>query len=74
MMCVVNNLDNYNIHSSIHRIDKRYKNQLQRPVEKLSCFQKGVLYFGIKIFNSLPSTILECKNKTVQGIIKISCS
>ena len=62
MMCVVNNLDNYNMNSSVHRIYARYKNQLHRPVAELSYFQKGVFYFGIKIFNILPSTVLEHKN------------
>jgi len=34
MTCVVNNLDNYHMNSSIDRIDTRYKNQLHRPVAK----------------------------------------
>jgi len=65
-MYVVSNLDNYHMNSSIHRIDKRYKNQLHGPVAKLSCFQKGVFYSGIKIFNSFPSAILEYKNNKSQ--------
>jgi hypothetical protein len=59
MMHVGNNLENYYRNSSVHRIYIRHKNQLHRPMEKLSSFQKGVLYSAIKIFNSFPITILE---------------
>ena len=65
-MYVVSNLDNYHMNSSIHRIDTRYKNQLHGPVAKLSCFQKGVFYSGIKILNSSPSANVECKNNKSQ--------
>lgn len=72
MIYVVNNLDNYHMNSSIHRIDAWYKNQLHKPVAKLSCFQKRVFYSGIKIFNSLPRATPEGKNKKikVKGTIK----
>ena len=63
MIYVVNNLNNYHMNSSIHRIDTWYKNQLHKPVAKLSCFQKRVFYSGIKIFNSLPCATPEGKNK-----------
>lgn len=62
MMYVVNNLGNYRMNSSIHRTDTRDKNHLQRPVAKLSCFQKEVVYSRIKNFVSLPSAILESRS------------
>jgi hypothetical protein len=64
-MYVVNNLENYHRISSVIGF-MRYKNQLHRLMVKLSCFQRGVLFSAIKIFNSFPSTILECKNNKPQ--------
>jgi hypothetical protein len=55
-------MDNYQTNSSIHTINTRCKNQLYRPVANLSSFQKGVFYSGLRIFNNLPSIILECQN------------
>jgi hypothetical protein len=66
MMYVVDNLGNYHTNSSVHRTDTRYKNYLHRPVAKVSCFQKEVVYSRIKIFNSLPPAILECKGNKSQ--------
>jgi hypothetical protein len=36
--------------------------QLHRPIANLSCFQKGVSYAAVKIFNSLPSSISNLRN------------
>jgi hypothetical protein len=65
MLFVLKNMASYHTNSSIHTINTRYKNQLHRPVANLLCFQKGVFYSGLRIFNSLPLAILECqKNKS----------
>jgi hypothetical protein len=37
----------------------RHKHSLHKPVTNLSCFQKGIYYAGIKIFNNLLS-VLKC--------------
>ena len=48
---------------SVHNINTRNKHHFHRPVANLSCFQKGTSYCGIRIFNSLPQTITNLKNK-----------
>jgi hypothetical protein len=45
----------------IHGLDTRNKNHLYLPTLSLTCVQKGVLYSGIKICNSLQSNILKYK-------------
>jgi hypothetical protein len=62
MMFVVDNQDNFQTNSSIHGVDTRNKTQHHRPIANLLCFQKGVSYADIKIFNSLPSSILNLRN------------
>jgi hypothetical protein len=62
MLFVLKNMDSYQTNSSIRTINTRYKNQLQKPVANLSCFQKGVFYSGLKAFNSSLLMILECQN------------
>ena len=63
MLSTVNNLDNFQTNSVVHRMNTRYKHQLHRPTVALSCMQNGVFYCSIKIFNSLPSSILKLKQK-----------
>jgi hypothetical protein len=62
MKFVVENQENFQTNSSIHGMDTRNKTQLHRPTANLSCFQKGASYAGIKILNSLPSSILNLRN------------
>jgi hypothetical protein len=54
---IVDNLENFQTNSTIHGVDIRNKTQLHRPIANLPCFQKGVSYTGIKIFNTLHSSI-----------------
>ena len=42
------------------------KNQLFIPIVNLTSFKKGITYSGIKIYNSLPSSILNLKNERKQ--------
>jgi hypothetical protein len=58
----VDNEDNFQTISSIHGVDTSNKTQLHRSIANLSCFQKGVSCAGIKVFNSLPSSILNLRN------------
>jgi hypothetical protein len=62
MMFVVDNQDNFQTNLSIHGVDTRNKTQLHRPIANLSCFQKGVSYAGVKIFNSLSTSISNPRN------------
>ena len=62
----VDNLENFQTNSSIHGMDTRNKTQLHRPIANLTCFQKIVSYAGVKIFNSLPSSISNIRNDNLR--------
>jgi hypothetical protein len=49
--------------SSTHNINTRYKFHLHGPNASLSGFQKSTFYAGIKIFNSLPRSLIILKNE-----------
>ena len=57
LLFVINNRDYFTANSEIHNINTRTKSNLHRPISNLSAYQKGTYYFGIKVFNSLPSQI-----------------
>jgi hypothetical protein len=52
---VVDSLGSFQTNSIVHGLNIRNKTQLHRPIASLSCFQKGVSYAAVKIFNSLPT-------------------
>jgi hypothetical protein len=54
---VVKNKDLFLSNSEIHTVNTRHSNNLHYPSCNLTAFQKGTYYFGIKIFNKLPSKI-----------------
>jgi hypothetical protein len=56
-MFVVKNMDIFILNSDIHNINTRQGSDLHHPIYKLTKVQKGVLYSGIMIFNSLPQNI-----------------
>jgi hypothetical protein len=56
-MFAVNNMNHYRIYSDLHSNNTRQSADLYQPFSRLSSFQKGTFYTGIKIFNSLPSEI-----------------
>jgi predicted peroxiredoxin len=56
----------FQTNSAIHSVNTRNKNQLHRPIANLSCFQKSAYYAGIKIFNSLPSSLTSLINKKAE--------
>jgi len=58
-MIVFNNLDNFKTNLSFQDFSSRSKNQLHFPSAKRTSVKKCVTYSAIKIFNSLPSNILE---------------
>ena len=52
----------FRTNSWINGMDIRNATHLHRMLTKLSRFQQVVSYAGIKIFNSLPSMILNLRN------------
>ena len=45
---------------------QRYNSELHLPLANLTVFQKGVFYFGIRIFNKLPSAIKDLSQEVKQ--------
>jgi len=54
ILCVVRNRELYKSNSDNHSINTRHSIDLHPPKSKLTTFQKGAYYFGIKVFNHLP--------------------
>jgi len=57
VLFVIINEDQYMLNSEIHSINTRQNSNLYQPPPNLTMYQKGTYYFGIKIFNNLPSDI-----------------
>jgi len=57
LMFVVQNIQEFTPNSEVHSINTRHKSDLHPPSIKLTEYQKGVYYSGIKIFNHLPQNI-----------------
>jgi hypothetical protein len=57
LVFVVNNRDQFFINSEIRSINTGHGSNLHLPLANLHIYQKGVHYSGVKIFNSLPSSI-----------------
>ena len=72
MSFFIGNQDKFQTNSSVHSINTRNKHHLHRPVAKLSCFQKGATYSGIRIFNNLPRSITSLKNENPQFKVDIT--
>jgi hypothetical protein len=54
---VVSNRDQFLINLEICSINTRQGSNLHLPLANLDFYQKGVYYSGIKVFNSIPSSI-----------------
>jgi hypothetical protein len=57
LLLVVGNRSCFKENSDIHNINTRTKSNLHQPLANSSTYQKGAYYYGIKVFNSLPSQI-----------------
>jgi len=57
LLFVAKNRDLYELNSEIHNINTRFSSDLCTPTAKLTTFQKGPSYFGIKVFNHLSTSI-----------------
>jgi hypothetical protein len=66
MIFVVDNLGSFQTNLTVHGLNTTNKTQLHRPIANLLCFQKGVSYAPVKIFNSLPSSITNLGNDKKQ--------
>jgi hypothetical protein len=64
MNFIVNKQEHFQTNSTIYSVNTRNKNQLHRPIANLPRFQKSACYAGIKIFNSLPSSLTSLKKKS----------
>ena len=62
MLCIIDNPNNFQTRLEICGLHTRSKNQLFIPNTNLTSVQKGMTYSDIKIYNSLPSNILNLKN------------
>jgi hypothetical protein len=62
MIFVVDNLGRFQTNLTVHGLNTLNKTQLLRPIANLSCFQNGVSYVAVKIFNTLPSSISNLRN------------
>jgi hypothetical protein len=57
LLFVAENRDLYESNSKIHNINTRFNSDLHTATANLTTFQKGLFYFGIKVFNHLPTSI-----------------
>jgi hypothetical protein len=65
IMFVHNNMDNFKTNSLIHNFNTRSKNQLHLPTVHLACIQEGVKYSALRIFNALPTNLLQLQTHKV---------
>jgi len=57
LLFVAKNRGLYKLNSEIHNINTRFSSDLHTPTANLTNFHKGPFYFGIKVFNHLPTSI-----------------
>jgi len=57
LLLVVRNRELYKSNSDNHSVNIRHSTDLYPPMSKLTTFQKGAYYFGIKVLNHLPSCL-----------------
>jgi hypothetical protein len=57
LLFVVENKDLCESNSENHNINTRFSSDLHTPAANITTFQKGPFYFGIKVFNHLPTSI-----------------
>jgi hypothetical protein len=57
LLFVAESWDLYESNSEIHNINIRFSSNLHTATANLTTLQKGSFYFGIKVFNYLPTNI-----------------
>jgi hypothetical protein len=63
LLFIVNNQEHFHTNSTVHSVNTRNTNELHRPISNLSCVQESAYYAGIKMFNSLPSSLTSLIHK-----------
>ena len=63
ILFVVNNKDQYKSNHEIHSFNTRHSTNLHLPTSRLTVFQRGPYYFGIRAFNHLPPCIKSLSNE-----------
>jgi hypothetical protein len=57
MLFVVQNMEEFTSNSEVHTINTRHRSDLHVPSVRLTKYQKGVYYSGVRVFNHLPQII-----------------
>jgi hypothetical protein len=57
LLFIAENTDYFKVNTKIHNFNTKNKCNLHLPPAKLTIFQKGPYYSGIKAFNNLPTYI-----------------
>ena len=68
LLFIAKNRGLYESNSEIHNINTRFNLDLHTLTVNLTTFQKGPFYFGIKVFNHLPSNIKNTSHDISQFI------
>ena len=55
MLFVTDNPNNFQTGLEVHGLHTRSKNPLFIPIANLTSVQKGITYYGIKIYNTCPT-------------------
>jgi hypothetical protein len=63
ILFVVTTRDLYKSNQEIHRLSTRHNTNLHIPTSRLTVFQKGPYYSGIRVYNHLPSCIKSMSNE-----------
>jgi hypothetical protein len=72
LLFVVKNRGLFKYNSDVHKFNTRTNYDLHLPTAKLTIFQKGVYYSGIKIYNHLPLHLkqLSCDINKFKSAVK----
>jgi len=66
LLFVAKNRDLYESNSEIHNFNTRFSSDLHTPNCKLNDYPKRTLYFGIKVFSHLPTSIKNASHEINQ--------
>jgi hypothetical protein len=66
LLFVAENIDLFGLNSEIHGFNSKNKSNLHLPPSKLTVYQRGPYYSGIKAFNNLPTYVKNLLQTTKQ--------
>jgi hypothetical protein len=66
LLFVINNRQHFKINSDVHNINTRNNLDFHYPQARLSVYQKGAHYTGIKLFNKLHGSIKQLSHDPIQ--------